>query len=245
MDCGPPGSSVHGISQARILEWVAISFSTVVFYLNEVLKQLLWLIRQIVHIHYLGTVTEKLSCFSVNILVLWCLCPLKSQVAVFAFNEAVTPSCLYRLTWGGKYTVTLIGILRLFQTFFKDTPVPCTQFLLGENSEARMLLSMQQRQSLCRQFSGCFPGAMPNAHICVLSHRPTRTGWLLDVPQAICKCLFATVGAYTGSWPWGGGCGWDEAPRGEQDHKHGVCNGLGLPAGVSTWSVEPMSFEEF
>ena len=27
MDCSPPGSSVHGISQARILEWVAIPFS--------------------------------------------------------------------------------------------------------------------------------------------------------------------------------------------------------------------------
>ena len=27
MDCSPPGSSVHGISQASILEWVAISFS--------------------------------------------------------------------------------------------------------------------------------------------------------------------------------------------------------------------------
>ena len=27
MDCNPPGSSVHGIFQARILEWVAISFS--------------------------------------------------------------------------------------------------------------------------------------------------------------------------------------------------------------------------
>ena len=27
MDCSPPGSSVHGISQARILEWAAISFS--------------------------------------------------------------------------------------------------------------------------------------------------------------------------------------------------------------------------
>ena len=27
MDCSPPGSSVGGISQARILEWVAISFS--------------------------------------------------------------------------------------------------------------------------------------------------------------------------------------------------------------------------
>ena len=27
MDCSPPGSSVHGLSQARILEGVAISFS--------------------------------------------------------------------------------------------------------------------------------------------------------------------------------------------------------------------------
>ena len=26
MDCSPPGSSVHGISQARLLEWVTISF---------------------------------------------------------------------------------------------------------------------------------------------------------------------------------------------------------------------------
>ena len=27
MDCSPPGSSVHGIFQARILEWVAMPFS--------------------------------------------------------------------------------------------------------------------------------------------------------------------------------------------------------------------------
>ena len=27
MDCRPPGSSVYGILQVRILEWVAISFS--------------------------------------------------------------------------------------------------------------------------------------------------------------------------------------------------------------------------
>ena len=26
-DCSPPGSSVHGISQTQVLEWVAISFS--------------------------------------------------------------------------------------------------------------------------------------------------------------------------------------------------------------------------
>jgi len=29
MDCSLSGSSVHGILQARILEWIAISFSTI------------------------------------------------------------------------------------------------------------------------------------------------------------------------------------------------------------------------
>ena len=29
MDCSPPGSSVHGILQARILEWVVIPFSRI------------------------------------------------------------------------------------------------------------------------------------------------------------------------------------------------------------------------
>ena len=27
IDCGPPGSSAHGIFQARVLEWGAIAFS--------------------------------------------------------------------------------------------------------------------------------------------------------------------------------------------------------------------------
>ena len=31
VDCSPPGSSVHGILQARILEWIAISFSRGIF----------------------------------------------------------------------------------------------------------------------------------------------------------------------------------------------------------------------
>ena len=32
MDCSPPGSSIHGIFQARILEWVAIAFSYFFFF---------------------------------------------------------------------------------------------------------------------------------------------------------------------------------------------------------------------
>ena len=38
MDCSLPGSSVHGIFQARVLEWVAIAFSDVCVYLNVNLR---------------------------------------------------------------------------------------------------------------------------------------------------------------------------------------------------------------
>ena len=35
VDCSPPGSSVQGILQARILEWIAISFSRVMLDTGE------------------------------------------------------------------------------------------------------------------------------------------------------------------------------------------------------------------
>ena len=34
MDCSLPGSSVHGIFQARVLEWGAIAFSTILGQIN-------------------------------------------------------------------------------------------------------------------------------------------------------------------------------------------------------------------
>jgi len=48
MDCSPPGSSTHGIFQARVLEWVAIAFS--VFYLEPwtiLLGYFLWRKRSV------------------------------------------------------------------------------------------------------------------------------------------------------------------------------------------------------
>ena len=42
VDCSPPGSSVHGILQARILEWVAISFSTQWLRGRETMVFLFW-----------------------------------------------------------------------------------------------------------------------------------------------------------------------------------------------------------
>ena len=35
MDCSPPGSSVHGISQTRVLQWAAISSSRGSFQLRN------------------------------------------------------------------------------------------------------------------------------------------------------------------------------------------------------------------
>ena len=38
MDCSPPGSSVHGIFQAIVLEWIAISFSNIYVYMYMKVK---------------------------------------------------------------------------------------------------------------------------------------------------------------------------------------------------------------
>ena len=35
VDCNLPGSSVHGIFQARVLEWGALAFSDVLITVNE------------------------------------------------------------------------------------------------------------------------------------------------------------------------------------------------------------------
>ena len=44
MDCNPPSSLVHGISQARTLEWVAVSFSREIFSTQGSNVHLLWLV---------------------------------------------------------------------------------------------------------------------------------------------------------------------------------------------------------
>ena len=38
MDCSPPGSSIHGIFQARVLVWVAIAFSMESPRMTKILK---------------------------------------------------------------------------------------------------------------------------------------------------------------------------------------------------------------
>ena len=41
MDCSPPGSSLHGISQARVLEWVSIYIYAYPLYITKIYKDCL------------------------------------------------------------------------------------------------------------------------------------------------------------------------------------------------------------
>ena len=72
VDYSPPGSSVHGISQTRILEWVAISFSRGSSQPRDQ-THVSWIRRQIL---YHWATREALSIFFTVILILgisiWC-----------------------------------------------------------------------------------------------------------------------------------------------------------------------------
>ena len=59
MDCSLPGSSVHGVFQARALEWGAIAFSTMDYYSTAIKhnKLLIHLISSI----YLKIIIAKLK----------------------------------------------------------------------------------------------------------------------------------------------------------------------------------------
>ena len=55
MDCSPPGSSVQGILQARILEWVAIFLLQGIFLTQELNQDLLKCRQILYHLSYQGS----------------------------------------------------------------------------------------------------------------------------------------------------------------------------------------------
>ena len=54
MDCSPPGSSVHGIFQARVLEWGAIAFS--VYWYGSIYNIQIFLIVDVILFVYMDFV---------------------------------------------------------------------------------------------------------------------------------------------------------------------------------------------
>ena len=77
MDCSPPHTSVHGVSQARILEWVAISFSMGssrsrdwIHWKVDSLPLSQWCYPPNINMMHLWIP----SCFNSNVTPLWILC---------------------------------------------------------------------------------------------------------------------------------------------------------------------------
>ena len=63
MGCSLPGSSVHGIFQARVLEWGAIAFSRCLPHCRHILYHLSY---QGVHYSYWSTIKNKCVCFKIQ-----------------------------------------------------------------------------------------------------------------------------------------------------------------------------------
>ena len=71
MDCSPPGSSIHGIFQAKVLEWVAISFSRGSFQPRDWTQVshtagrrfTVWATREAIDLNYLFRNIEVLGAF--------------------------------------------------------------------------------------------------------------------------------------------------------------------------------------
>ena len=116
MDCGPPGSSVHGILQARRLEWVAISYSIfVLFLMTAILASLkCHFIVVLTAFHWLLAMSSNLS-----LPVAICISFLEKRVysaflIIFkssCFCDIEFYDCLYMLDIDALLVISLTNIL--------------------------------------------------------------------------------------------------------------------------------------
>ena len=61
MDCSLPGSSIHGIFQARVLEWGAIAFSDIAYYILAISKCLYFFINSVLFLYFIICLKIKTS----------------------------------------------------------------------------------------------------------------------------------------------------------------------------------------
>ena len=96
MDCRPAGSSLHRISQARILECVAISFSKGIFLIKKLNPGVLHWRRILYHLSHQKKIPKTLIYMSiyihiqVHVLEITSLCPISSTLIYF--NSFFLPS---------------------------------------------------------------------------------------------------------------------------------------------------------
>ena len=89
MECSPPGSSVHGISQARIMEWVAISSSRGSSQSRD------W------------TCVSCISCINRRILYHWSTEEDLKNIMLSEINQSQKEKCWMILHIGGIYNIQI------------------------------------------------------------------------------------------------------------------------------------------
>ena len=155
MDCSLPGSSVHGILQARILERVAIPFSRVSSQPRDWTHVLLWLLhcRQILHCWATGEAKKKSeskfirNCVCLRIRTGRCsLSPLISETKEGGF---LRERKMFREKWESEYCYFIVWIsspcawvTRLIQTLIECIPVkgqPCKVCCRCRNGQSNCL----------------------------------------------------------------------------------------------------------
>ena len=103
MDCSLPGSSIHGIFQARVLEWGAIAFSNVgcIYIYNCYIFFLDWSFGYYVVSFF---VSFHILCFKVYFT--WyeycCSCFLLVSIGGISFSSPSLSVCMCPLFWGGS-----------------------------------------------------------------------------------------------------------------------------------------------
>ena len=97
MDCSLPGSSVHGIFQARILEWAAISFSRGSSWprdrtqVSRIIGRrfTVWATREVLRRTLFLTLRSKRSCFpvllSATVNIFTCICKANTTKCSFSY----------------------------------------------------------------------------------------------------------------------------------------------------------------
>ena len=111
MDCSPPVSSVHGIFQARVLEWGAITFSL------KYLTSTQYCAQSLSHVQLFATVgTVALQALSMGIFMqeYWSGLPFPAPGDLPETGRFIHASCIFCVT-GGFFTDDPLG--KTYTTF--------------------------------------------------------------------------------------------------------------------------------
>ena len=125
MDYSLPGSSLHGISQARILEWVAISFSRGSFLTRGLNPCLLHWQADSLPLRHLGSPSRKywrenrkLIPMSMVLQILF-FCPSSPAIDIYSFFLQLFKKLFFFLMWTiFKVFIDFVTILLLFCVLF-------------------------------------------------------------------------------------------------------------------------------